>query len=83
MGDITGVNRSEIMVRNKSGIGILALTGDNLAFTCNGKYDYGTRMGEWLLEPGDAFGTIKRIVNDRRRTSLVVKKRRYHTEPDE
>jgi hypothetical protein len=82
-GDITGINRSEIFVRNSKGIGILAFQSNNSTFTCNAKYDYGTRMGDWLLEQGDRFGTIQRIVNDRLKTNLLVKKGRFHTDPND
>jgi hypothetical protein len=76
IGDITGVNRSEILISNSKGIGLLSLQNNELDFTCNAKYDYGTKMGDWLLKKGDGFGTIKRIVNDKFKTNLLVKRGR-------
>jgi hypothetical protein len=76
VGDITGINRSEILIYNSKGIGILSLHSNGSVFTCNAKYDYGTKMGDWLLEKDDIFGTVQRIVNDRLKTNLLIRKRR-------
>lgn len=53
-----GINHSEIILRNSSGIGILELIGDNLAFACHAKYEYGTKMGERILEQNDLIYDI-------------------------
>ena len=79
VGDIAGLNRSQILLRNSKGIGILTFQSSDSSFTCYAKYDYGTRMGDWLFEEGDRFSTVQRIVNDRLKTDLLVKKGRFHT----
>lgn len=50
VGEFTGINHSEIILHNSSGIGMLELIGDNLAFASHTKYEYRTKIGERILE---------------------------------
>lgn len=52
VGDINGDGMAEFIIRSSSGIGVLSAGTDN-KFRCNRLHQYGSSLGEWLLESSD------------------------------
>jgi hypothetical protein len=50
-GDFDGDGRAEIVIRSPWGLGIIGLQGTG--FRCQTLHAFGSRLGDWILEPND------------------------------